>query len=129
MGQFRSGQSIPMANLTQRIAAVLGPTLVAVTVSEAINLNIWSDVHPTLVYLNGLILFVGGIFIVTGHNQWRLGEEFLVTLSGWLLVLAGAYRMFFPTAPQLSPNPLTYIVIALLGVLGLALSIIAFLKR
>jgi uncharacterized membrane protein HdeD (DUF308 family) len=128
-GNVGSGHSTAMANLTQRIAAVLGPTLVAVTVSEAINLNIWSNAHPTLVYLNGLILFVGGIFIVTSHNRWRLRREFLVTLSGWLLVLAGAYRMFFPSAPQLAPSSLTYTFIALLGALGLALSIIAFLKR
>jgi len=118
-----------MTNLTQRIAAVLGPTLVAVTVSEAINLRIWSDVHPTLVYLNGLILFAAGIFIVTSHNRWRPGKAFLVTLSGWLLVLAGAYRMFYPASPQGGPNPLTYTVIALLCLLGVALSAIAFLDR
>ena len=115
-----------MTNLTQRIAAVLGPTLVVVTASEAINLRIWINVHPTLVYLNGLLLFVGGLFVVTSHNRWWPGREFLVTLSGWLLFLAGAYRMFFPTAAQLGANPLTYAFIALLGVLGLALSIIAF---
>jgi hypothetical protein len=118
-----------MTNLTQRIAAVLGPTLVAVTVSEAINLKIWKDVHPTLVFLNGLILFAAGMFIVTSHNRWRPGRAFLVTLSGWLLVLAGAYRMFFPAAPQLAPNPSTYALIALVGLLGVALSVIAFLDR
>src|SRR5215469_14616660 len=118
-----------MTNLTQRIAAVLGPTLVAATVSEAINLRIWKDVHPTLVFLNGLMLFAAGIFIVTSHNRWRLVGEFLVTLSGWLLVLAGAYRMFFPAFPQGAPNALTYAVIALLCLLGVTLSVIAFLDR
>jgi uncharacterized membrane protein HdeD (DUF308 family) len=118
-----------MKNLTQRISAVLGPTLVAVALSEAINLNIWSDVHPTLVYLNGLIFLVGGIFIITNHSRWKSGQEFLVTLSAYLLALAGAYRMFFPLAPQLGPGLLTYAVIALLGALGFALSVGAFLKR
>jgi len=52
-------------DLTRRIAAVLGPTLVAVTISEAVNLEIWNEVDPTLVYLNGLLFFVGGLVIVT----------------------------------------------------------------
>jgi len=118
-----------MKTLTHRIAAVLGPALVAVTTSEALNLGIWHDVHPTLVYLNGLLLLVGGLVVVTNHNQWRWGGEFLVTLSGWLLVAAGAFRMFFPSAPQLHAGPVTYAVIAVIGILGFALSAFAFLRR
>jgi len=94
-------------SLTQRIAAVLG---------------------PTLVYLNGLLFFVGGLVIATSHNLWRPLPALLVTLSGWLLIFAGAYRMFLPTAPQLGPGPIAYSVIALLGALGLALSVVGFFK-
>jgi hypothetical protein len=114
---------------TQRISAVLGPTLIAVTLSEAINLNIWVNAHPTLVYLNGLIFFISGMFIITSHSRWKNRQEFLVTLSGYLLGLAGAYRMFFPMASQLGSGLLTYAVIALLGALGFVLSLGAFLKR
>ncbi len=114
--------------LTHQIAVVLGPALVAVTVSEAINLKIWADVHPTLVYLNGMFFLVGGLVIVTTHNQWQPGWAIVVTLAGWLLVFAGAFRMFFPTAPQLDAGPVTYAFIALLGFLGLLLSAIGFLK-
>lgn len=114
---------------SQRIAAVLGPTLVAVTLSEAIHLEIWTDVHPTVVYLNGLLFLIGGLLIATTHNLWVLDWRALVTLSGWLLVLAGLYRMFAPTGPQLDPGPGTYATIALLGCLGLALSWFAFLER
>lgn len=114
---------------TKRIAAVLGPTLVAVTISETINLDIWADVHPAVVYLNGLLFLIVGLTIVTNHSRWWLGAALLVTLSGWLLVLAGALRMFFPTAPQLEAGPLTYALIALLGLLGLSLTVLAFAKR
>lgn len=115
--------------ITRRIAAVLGPTLVAVTVSETINLDIWSHVDATVVYLNGLLFLVGGLVIVTNHNRWHFGGPLLVTLSGWLLLTAGMYRMFFPVAPQLDPGPFTYGFIALLGLLGAALCLIAFAKR
>ena len=115
--------------LTQRIATVLGPTLIAVTLSEAINLEIWDDVTPTLTYLNGLVFFASGTAIATSHNRWRTGSQLLVTVAGWLLVLAGAYRMFFPSSPQLAPGPMTYGVIALLGAYGVALSLVGFLRR
>ena len=115
-------------DLTARIAAVLGPTLIAVTVSEIINLKIWEDVHPAVVYLNGLVLLIGGLLIVTSHNVWRLELSLLVTVSGWILVVAGGFRMFFPNAQQLASGLGTYVVIALLFALGVALTAFAFLR-
>jgi len=64
------------------IAAILGPTLVAVTVSELLNFRIWSSVAAPVVYLNGALLFVGGLVFVRSHNVWRLGWPLLITLSG-----------------------------------------------
>ncbi len=116
-------------DITKRIAVVVGPTLVAVTVSEAINLRIWIDVHPTVVYLNGLLFMIVGLVIVTNHNRWQSPGHLLVTLSGWFLVLAGMYRMFFPLAPQLATGPITYTFIGLLGILGIALCLLGFGKR
>ncbi|WP_421724244.1 hypothetical protein [Bauldia sp.] len=115
-------------NVSQHIAAVLGPTLIAVTVSEAINLRIWDGVHPTVVYLNGLLLLVGGLVIVTIHNHWQFDSRLLVTVSGWLLVITGAYRMFFPSSPQRAPGVATYAIITLVCALGVALSFMAFLR-
>lgn len=113
-------------NLTRRIAAVLGPTLIAVTLSETVNLRIWDDVHPTVVYLNGAMFLVGGLVIATTHNYWRPGFSLLITLSGWLLVAAGAFRMFFPNVQQLGPGLGTYILIASLFALGVVLTVFAF---
>ena len=115
-------------DLTGRIAAVLGPTPIAVTVSETLNLRIWHDVHPTVVYLNGLLFLIGGLVIVTTHNYWRLDFSLLVTLSGWLLVTAGMFRMFFPTAQQLAADLGTYALIASLFALGVALTLFAFFR-
>ena len=122
-------QTTNQKNYSQRIAAVLGPALVVTNVSETIHLDIWEDVDPPLVYLNGLLFFVGGLFIATTHNLWVRDWRVLVTLSGWLLMLAGAYRMFAPKAPQLDPGPVTYAGIALLGCLGATLSWFGFVKR
>ena len=113
---------------SQHIAAVLGPALILVTVSETIHLDIWEDVDPTVVYLNGLLFVVGGLVIATTHNVWVRDWPVLVSVSGWLLILAGSYRLFAPNAPQLGPGPSTYATIGLLGLLGLALSWFAFME-
>lgn len=118
-----------MTPLTHRIAVVLGPAIVAVTVSETINLDIWASVHPTLVYLNGLVFLIAGLVIVTTHNIWRSWTAGTVTATGWLLLLLGAVRMAFPSAPQLDASPLAYTAIACFCLLGVRLCMIGFLTK
>ncbi|MFQ6548647.1 hypothetical protein AADZ90_011860 [Aestuariibius sp. 2305UL40-4] len=91
-------------------------------------MRIWADVHPAVVYLNGLLFLIGRLVIITSHNLWSLDFRLLVTLSGWLLIFAGAFRMFFPTAQQLAAGTGTYLLIALLFLLGMALTAYAFLN-
>lgn len=105
------------------IASLLGPVLVAVTVSEAINLDIWAVSLAPVVYLNGLIFFAAGLAIVRFHNLWQRSWRVMVTIAGWLLLLAGLFRLFFPTAPQADPTPATYVLIGVLFLLGLFLTV------
>jgi hypothetical protein len=55
---------------SRRIAGLIGPTLLALTISEAINVHIWSTNIAPVTYLNGLLLFVAGLSIVSVHNRW-----------------------------------------------------------
>ncbi len=83
---------------SRRIAGLLGPTLIALSVSEALNLHLLTaDIGPNLVhvvYLNGTLLFVAGLSIVRVHNYWTGRWPVLVTLVGWLAALGGLIRMF-----------------------------------
>lgn len=108
------------------IAGLAGPTLMVMTVSEGLNLDIWIGVSPTLTYLNGVLLFVAGLAIVRAHNVWTPRWSLLVTLLGWGALLAGVARMFAPTAPQLGAAPSTYAVIGLLFLVGGVLSFQAY---
>jgi hypothetical protein len=78
------------------IAGLVGPTIIAVTVSEAINANIWANNIAPVIYLNGSILFVAGLSIVRAHNLWIRSWPVLVTLVGWFVILLGLFRMFAP---------------------------------
>lgn len=49
---------------------------------------------PPVVYLSGVVMFVGGLAIVRAHNHWTRDWSVLVTLSGWFFLLLGLFRMF-----------------------------------
>jgi hypothetical protein len=84
-----------MAN-SRPIAALLGPSLMAITLSEAWNIHIWAANTPPVIHLNGALLFVAGLSIVRAHNAWIRGWPEVVTLVGWFAMLLGLIRMFVP---------------------------------
>jgi hypothetical protein len=65
------------------IAGLVGPTVIAIALSEWTNLrDLWANFTPSVIYLNGRLLFVAGLAIVRVHNRWAGGWPVLVTLSG-----------------------------------------------
>jgi len=55
---------------------------------------------PPVVYLSGVLMFVGGLAIVRVHNQWTRDWTVLITLSGWFFLALGLFRMFAAGAYQ-----------------------------
>jgi uncharacterized membrane protein YhaH (DUF805 family) len=83
----------------KRVAGLVGPTLIALNASEAMNPHIWSNIaHIT--YLSGSLWFVAGLAILRAHHRWMLGWPVLITLVGWFVILGGLFRMFFPESAQ-----------------------------
>jgi uncharacterized membrane protein YhaH (DUF805 family) len=108
---------------SQQLAQIIGPTLCLMTLSEMINLSIWESNIPTVIYLNGVLLFVAGIAIIRVHNFWVRSWIILITLTGWLTTILGAFRMFFPTAKQAGENFSTFVMLIILCVIGLFLTV------
>ena len=107
---------------SRQLAQIIGPTLSVMTFSEMINLSIWESNIPSVTFLNGVLLFVGGISIIRVHNFWVLSWIVSITLTGWLTLILGVLRMFFPTANQAGENYPTYLLLAVLFVTGLFVS-------
>jgi NADH:ubiquinone oxidoreductase subunit 2 (subunit N) len=114
-----------MAN-SKHIAGLIGPTIMAITVSEAMNLHIWANNTAPVTYLNGTLLFVAGLSIVRAHNRWTVGLPAMVSLVGWLAILTGLFRMFAPEAQQGGQNRFTYGALMLFFALGTFLTFRAF---
>ena len=106
----------------RQLAGLIGPTLIVLGATEALNMNMFAAQTATLVYLNGTILFVVGLALVRAHNRWTRNWPILITLIGWTLLLGGLYRMVAPGAPQASADILTYAMLAAIVLVGLFLS-------
>ena len=81
---------------SKRIAGLVGPTIVAMVASEfpLVQPHLYDAQIPPVVYLSGVLMFVGGLAIVRVHNRWALDWTVLVTLSGWFFLTLGLFRMF-----------------------------------
>jgi hypothetical protein len=115
-----------------RLAGLLGPTLIAITVTEWLNVDVFvAAAGPSFgphVYLNGTLLFVAGLAIVRAHNLWVRRWPLLITLIGWFALLAGLGRMAFPMAAQAAAgSPIVlYGSLVVLFTIGLVLSFKAY---
>ena len=81
---------------SKQIAAILGPTMIAMLVAEfpLVQSHLYDAQIPPVVYLSGVLLFVAGLAIVRAHNIWIRNWTVLVTLTGWSVLLLGLVRMF-----------------------------------
>lgn len=102
---------------SKQIAGLLGPTLIALAITESMNLPIWANTPAPVVYLSGTLRFVAGLSIVRVHNRWTGGWPVLVTLMGWLAILGGLIRMIAPVFAQQRTEQDTTAAYALLIVL------------
>ena len=88
---------------------------------------------PPVVYLSGVLMFVGGLAIVSAHNHWARDWTVLVTLTGWFGVALGLFRMFAAGLYQrgsASTSSTVFIVLeGILLIIGLIMTFKAYLAR
>ncbi len=116
---------------SKSIAAIIGPTLIVMVVSE---LKFW---NPTLydtqvvplVYLSGVLFFIAGLAIVRQHNIWVWKWQTLITVVGWFCMVLGLLRMFFPQMykAQFQNDHVAFIVELFLILIGVFLTGKAYL--
>ncbi|GAB3643645.1 hypothetical protein [Spirosoma arcticum] len=111
---------------SKNIAGLIGPILMVLSVSEFLNFRIWTKVEATVVYLNGLLLFTGGLALIRSHNNWTIDWTILITLVGWLSLALGLYRTFFPHGKQLRRNAFLYVTLGTLFIVGISLTVKAY---
>ena len=108
---------------SKSIAGLVGPSLIAVTLTEWMNLDVFiKAIGPSYgphVYLNGTLLFVAGLAIVRAHNLWVRGWPVLITIVGWFLLFIGLGRMAMPVAAQVAGETPIILYGSLFGLLAI----------
>jgi len=103
---------------SREYAGVLGPTMMALAVTEALNLQVMASNPPGvgLVYLNGTLLFVGGLAVVRRHKRSPGGWPVLITVMGWFVMIVGLLRMFAPASSTSGADWVYGLLIALFAI-------------
>lgn len=84
------------------IARLIGPVMIVAGLSALLNRQRFHAMGEEflasrgLMFLGGLMVMLGGLAIVLTHNVWTPDWRVMVTLFGWLLVIAGAIRIIEP---------------------------------
>src|SRR5215471_3616753 len=93
-------------NASNFLARLLGPLLLVIGVSLAVNRKAYTAMAKeflesrSLVYLAGAFALIGGLAIVLNHNVWAADWRIIITLLGWLSTLAGVVRLLLPDLVQ-----------------------------
>ena len=105
---------------SRTIAGLAGPMLIALTISELLNPQIFDANIAPVTYLSGSLWFLGGLAILRSHNRWSRGWPVVVTIVGWFAVVLGAVRMFAPelAAQGASTGPTATVTQAVLLAVG-----------
>ena len=81
------------------------------------NPTLYDNQIVPLIYLNGVLLFIAGLAIVRSHNVWVYGWQTLLTMLGYLVIILGLFRMFFPQMQKAefeNSNPILIVEIVLI---------------
>jgi hypothetical protein len=84
------------------LAKAIGVGLMVIAASMLVNrknIDLLFEAYrsPSAVYITGIVETFLGIMMVIAHNIWVADFRLIITLIGWMLLLRGAGRTFFPS--------------------------------
>lgn len=84
------------------LAKTIGLYLIIISAAFIINANELKPMmldmlkSPSLLLFSSILALVLGILIVVSHNIWVMDWRVIITLLGWLTLLKGVIRLFYP---------------------------------
>ena len=89
-------------NTSVLIARFIGPVMLVAGAAMLVNREairaVVDDIvaHPAFLFLSDVLALPVGVAIITFHNDWALGWPLIITVYGWLALVAGVVRTVFP---------------------------------
>ena len=88
------------------LAKLIGPFFAVCGVALMLNADGFRSIgdevikSPAFIYLAGLLALAAGLALVNTHNVWIADWRVVITLIGWLSLIAGVFRLVFPHAVE-----------------------------
>jgi hypothetical protein len=80
------------------LISVISATAVLVRYKRNLALEKDAVANPGVAALAGYAILILGVLLVVSHSVWTLDWRLVITILGWLVLLKGVGRIFFPEA-------------------------------
>jgi len=80
------------------LVSVTSTAAILIRYKESLALEDEAAKSPALIYLSGFAFLILGTLLVVSHSVWTFDWRLVITIMGWLVLLKGAGRIFFPSA-------------------------------
>jgi hypothetical protein len=126
---------------TRAFARVIGPFVVIVLASVALQPPSLGTVLPAffgniaLVWITGGMMLLGGLLIIASHQYWSSLAAILISLFGWFVALRGLTLLVAPqliqsgAATAMNMTPLLEIGFGVLMLIGLWLTFVGWIAK
>lgn len=119
------------------LAKVLGLYLLIIALAMLVNAKniralLAESNNTSFVFLTGTIALIIGVLLVVTHNIWEADWKVLITILGWLTLIKGIVRLFFPeyvlrmTARFVQNSRAYFVIDVILLIVGIYLSYVGF---
>jgi hypothetical protein len=111
------------------IARLIGPLFAALGLGMLLNSTFYAAAvgegahSPVLIAIAGMATLVAGIAILNAYRAWTADWRVLVTVIGWIFIIAGLIRLILPTLAE-TLAPAVYSAPAALMVAGVVVLIV-----
>jgi hypothetical protein len=111
------------------IARLIGPLFAALGLGMLLNSTFYAAAvgegahSPVLIAIAGMATLVAGTAILNAHRAWTADWRVLVTVIGWMFIIAGLIRLILPTVAE-TVAPAIYSGPAALMVAGVVVLIV-----
>ena len=80
------------------LVSVISTTAVLIRYKESLALEEEAMKNPAATFLSGFAILILGVLLVVSHSVWTSDWRVVITIMGWLVLLKGVGRIFFPNA-------------------------------
>ena len=80
------------------LVSVISTTAILIRYKKFLALEEEVARNPANIYLSGFTILILGVLLIVSHSVWTYDWRLVVTVLGWVILLKGAGRIFFPEA-------------------------------